>query len=513
MAEALIVQTGQGGLFVVDEADYANIPTYLGQLQTFGGLSKTLGSPTPIRIMNPASPGERLIVGYIFGENELPTAPIAEKFHPSAATYIETMDRKRCPILAIWRVGQCSRPDSLQEWESALIYEGARLTDLEIGELLSTEGQSEVMISGNWTMTQAYRVFAATFSEKAADEVFGEVLDIIYADERSCGGCTALSDGLNKIYAITKAQSGSPGLSSQLVWTIDGGVSWTRTDIAALGGVAGNAITAVGNYLVIVSEAAGYHVYIPKGSISSDNFTTVTSGYNAVGATPRCIYAGGGDRVIIGGALGYIYLSEDITTSVDIVEDGSASANNVNKIAGEGLSTIVAVGDSNTIWVSTNGGRGYALLQTDAGLNGPEAGANLTAVAVLDRYNWYVGTNTGKLWRTGDQGATWTQRTLPNQNQITVINDIKFSPLRKSHGVLSCETSTGAAVVAKVMRTISGGRQWYDSSPAVSGIPTGGTAHVRFNAVALADVYGIAIGGLANGSADGVIMIAEATGA
>lgn len=495
------VTSGQVAFFAYPEADLAEFPGYLGESVFPQSISQGFGTPTPQYIPDPAVPGNMLIVGYTYTQPELAQAQINQRWVRPAITYLEQCRRKRCGQTWIIKADACNRPDTLSVWESVLVIEGLQMTNMEISDIKSDTEDTTVGMSGQFSATDFYFIFTARFSERADSIVLAEVLDIMYADAVSCGSCAQISDGTQKIYALTGLNTGSPGLSPQVAYATDGGSTWATKDIPTLGAKSANRMSAVGQYIVVVSEADGAHHYIPKSSIASSSWTRVNTGYVAT-KSPRAIYAASGNRIFMGAAGGYIYMARNITTQVEVVEDGSNTTQNCNDVHGQGTSIIVAAHNSNVLQFSTNGGNSFQLVTTSAGLNGPEAGANITRVWVKNSYVWYVGTNTGKLWYTTDRGYTWTQRNLPNQSSISVINDIKFTPGRSEHGVLACEVGG----VGKVYRTISGGRDWYDSDPAVAGIPTA----TRYNAVALADVYAIAAGGK-NVANDGVVAIAEAT--
>lgn len=495
------VTGGDVSFFAYPQPDLGELPGYLGETVYPQSLSQGLGTPTPIYVPDPAIAGNQIIAGYTYTTPELAQAQINQRWHRYSIMYLEQIRRKKCPQVWIIKADSCNRPDTLDVWEQVLLIEGLQLTNFEVSDIKATSGEdAEVPFSGQFSATDFYFLFTARFAERMDTVNLTEVLDIIFADEVSCGSCSAVSDGTQKLYALEGLNTGSPGLSARVIYSTDGGSSGAAKDITTLGGKTASRLAAVGRYIVVISEADGAHHYIPKSTISSSSWTRVNSGYVAGGA-PRAIYAASGSRTFVGGAGGYIYVSRNITTSVEVVEDGSNTTQNCNRIHGVGTSIIVSVHNNNVIQFSTNGGNSFQLATTTAGLNGPESGANLTAVFVRSRYVWYVGTNTGKLWYTTNGGSTWSQRTLPNQSAISVVNDIKFSVPRQEHGVIAVEQ----AGAGKVYRTITGGREWYDGEPAIAGLPS----NTRINAVALADVYAIAAGGK-NGT-DGIIAVAEAT--
>jgi hypothetical protein len=97
-----------------------------------------------------------------------------------------------------------------------------------------------LILTGTLSFQEWDRIRSIKFSERADSTVVAEVLDGFYYDTAQCGECGTPSDGCNAIYLLTAASGGSPGLSSQLVYSLDKGKTWATIDISTLGGLAGN---------------------------------------------------------------------------------------------------------------------------------------------------------------------------------------------------------------------------------------------------------------------------------
>lgn len=478
-------------------------PVYLGSIAAVQSLSQSLGSPTAIRVKDPTRPGASIIVDETFTVPELGTVSLNEYMLPSAVSWIEDAYKQNCQSVWLNYIDTCGAPDDRSTFDSILVFDGLRLSSITLPQLNALDQTDEsLQIQAEMTVRSWYRIFPHRFSEDADTQVFGPVVAVIISDEKSCGLCSPYSDGSQKIYALAGPITGSPGLSNNLVWTEDRG-TWFSADIASMGGTSGGtALVAVGTNLVVL-DATGNSVHIaPKATPQAANWSEVTTGFVAT-KTPQWAYAPSTNAVFIIANGGYIYKATDITSGVSTVEDGSNTTEDGNMIDGRGLSVIVAVHDNNTIQYSTNGAVTWSLVETTtpaAGLNGPEAGANITCVAVLSDYQWYVGTSTGKIWYTGDRGVNWSQRTLPNQGTIATINRIVFTPGKESHGYLVGTTSGGAGYVA---RTVTRGLEWYISG-AISDVPT----NIALNDVAVGDTDVAVLGGEKSAS-DGIIALAS----
>lgn len=459
-------------------------------------LTKNKGALNPIYTKDPVT-NQAFIVGTYRSAPELGEMPFRERVLWATYNYMERIFKGDCEQVFLIKLDPCGRADDLNTWDSLFLVEGLRLNDISVEALQTFDESAPVEMTGTFAHLQWSRVLPIRFTEEAASTVVAEILDIIYADYQSCGACGRFSDGCEAIYALAKANSGSPGLSSQLVYRVTDGGAYTSADIAALGGLSGSAIAAAGRYLIVVSEAGGKHVYATKPTKAgvTPAWSSVSSGYQA-GGSPRAIYVKSPSEVFIAGQGGYIYKADDFKASVRVVHDASLTTQNFNAIAGSGQ-VVVAVGNNGVVLLSINNGESFSL--TDANPNGT---VNMRSVWVINSNQWYVGDADGKLWYTDDQGATWTQRALPDQSVISEVFDIVFSPDSPEVGYIALQTVGNRGLV---YRTITGGREWYTDAPGIDALPT----NERINAVAACGINAVVAGGIKSGSTDGIITVAK----
>lgn len=460
-------------------------------------LSKSKGGLNAIYSKDPVT-NEAKIVGTYRSAPELGEMPFRERVLWAAANYMEQVFAGDCKSVFLIKLDPCGRADDLNTWNSVFLVEGLRLNDISIEALQTFDEAAPVEMTGTFAHIVWSRILPLKFTEEADSTILAEVIDVIYADVQSCGSCGRFSDGCEAIYALTRVNSGSPGLSSQLVYRVTDGGAYTPADIAALGGLSGSAIVAVGRYLMVISETFGGHVYAVKPTKAgvTPSWSPVTSGYQA-GGSPRCVYAKSASEVFIGGQGGYIYKCTNITTTVSVAHDGSLTTQNINAIHGAGQ-VVVAVTDGGRVLFSINNGDSYSLVDTF-----PNGVVNLRSVWVRNANQWEVGDDDGKYWKTDDQGSTWTQVVLPNQSTLSSILDIKYSPDSPEVGAMALQTTGNTGLV---YRTITGGREWYIDTPAIDNLP----ANERINKVALCGVNAIVAGGLVSGSTDGLLAVAKA---
>lgn len=496
-----IAKQSQYAAFIYNDADLSDPVTPLGEfgINIVQSLDKDKGGLSPVIIPNQQQLGEYVIAGTVRGAPSLGTATIMEKVNPRKRGLLEEIYEGDCDNTMLIKVDCDGRRDDLQSFESLYIVRSLRPNNLAHDsdiQSFTEDADTGVQFTSDAALIDWVRTFPINFASYAADVILAEIIDIIYADSASCGSCSPYSKGNEKIYALQKANSGSPGLSAQIVYTVDGRSTWNAVDLQALGGNDANRLTSVGSNIVVVSEFDGSHIVIPKNNISdTSEQVRVTSGYQ-VGGSPRVIVPLSTANVIIGGAGGYIYRSTDIESGVTVVSDASATTENCND--GDFFSNVVVtVHDSDTVLLSINSGATFAATDTT-----PEAGANLRSVSVISPTQWYIGTSTGKLWYTTDQGKTYTQRLLPRQDDISEVLDVKFNPSNRAVGALAVQFDDGSG---SVYRTVTGGRTWFrDGSQAINNLP----ANERINVVSVYGVNEIAAGGKQSGKVDGVLAIA-----
>ena len=183
----------------------------------------------------------------------------------------------------------------------------------------------------------------------------------------------------------------------------------------------------------------------------------------------------------------------DPKSAVTVLTDGSLTTQNVNDIHAKGNAVLAGCG-SNALLFSTNKGETFSLI------TGPEPGASLTAVWLIDNNIWWVGTGTGNLYYTTNGGSTWTEAT-PDA-ALTVINDINF--VDDIVGCFSGQAGAGASA-ARIYRTTDNGHSWHNTSPYLSGL----VAAERYNVAVECGYNKILAGGRSSAGGDGVALFGE----
>ncbi len=453
--------------------------------------SQDLGTPDPVYCPSSEQRNKWDII------DDIPKAQALGSFdftqHASRALAEIWFDFKRrgCKVNLQAVASSCTKPDDFTQWDAKIAFIGARLNNLGLSPLNPLTGNDNAPV--DWTGTFNFRdwdiIKSILFGEVADSTLVAEALDGFYYDTAQCGECGTPSDGCNACYLLTIASTGSPGLSGQLLYSLNKGATWTGIDISTLGGKSPNRFAPMGNRIIVVSQATGSHHYATLTAGVPGTWTQVTSGYVATQG-PRAVYVKNSSAAFLAAAGGYIYYLASATGSPAVLTDGSISAQDLNDIAGSG-NTIVAIGNSNAVLVSNNGGSTFSLK------TGPAVGVNLTAVWLMSSQIWLVGTGDGRLFYTLNGGTTWTDAGLG----ITggVINDIRFTD--ELVGYIAAEVGG----VATVFRTTDSGNTWFNTSPHISGLPTA----VRANFVYPCGRNVVLTGGRKTSGGDGMAAIAS----
>lgn len=491
MADQSVLTQGNVRVFIQEDGVNPSAPyIYYGCLM-LDSPSQDLGTPDPIYCPSSEVRNKWDIIDDVPKAPALGSVDFTQHASRNLTEIWFDLKRRGCKVNLQAVAGSCQRPDDFTQWDAKIAFIGARLNTLGASPLNPLTGDDNAPV--DWTGTFNFRdwdiIRSIRFGEVADSTLVAEVLDGFYYDTIQCGECGAPSDGCNIAYLLTVSNSGSPGLSGQLLYSLNKGATWTAVDITTLGGLSPNRFAPMGNRIVVVSQATGSHHYATLTNGVPGGFSAVSTGYVSTKG-PRAIYVKNSNQAFVAAAGGYIYYMSSPVSGVTVLTDGSISTQDLNDIAGNG-NTIVAVGNNNAVLVSTNGGSTFSLV------TGPAVGVNLSAVWAMSSYIWLVGTGTGRLFYTLNGGTSWTEIVLGAG--ITAINDIRF--IDDLVGYIAAEQN-GAATI---FRTTDSGNSWQNSAPHVSSLPSA----QRVNFVFPCGRNRVLVGGRKTVGGDGIAAIAS----
>lgn len=498
-SKARLLQNGFTRVFTQEGgAGPGNAPTYQG-LAKASSPAWPQGDITPIRVPSPDAYDRFDTVGTIKGAQGLPSLSVDFRMQATLSSVLRLV-RKGCPVDIQVHVGSCKNPaDFNGGWTDGkvIVLQGANATDYGSDDLgaLDSGDRSVVTETIPFTGLDYFEIGPVSPTAMAAALISDEIVDVAICDSVTCGNCGLPSDGCQVVFALQGESSGSPGIGPAVFYTIDGGATWAKSILtsAALTDVARH-IACVGSYLVVTTGgAAGGHHYIPIADITAGlgGWVKVSSGYTLAAGAPNAIVSTGPSSAWIAGDGGYIYKMTDPTAAVVAQQSGSLTAQNLLGIHAYDDLALVAVGASNAVLFTKNGGVTWSLV------TGPAVGIQLNTVWLRSEQEWIVGTNDGKLWYTRNGGTSFTEKAFSGSGAGTV-NAIVFS-----NPVVGWMAHATAGAVARVFRTINGGYSWYS-------VPEGGGSFVTGRKVdalaACAQDPNVAFGGGLYDANDGLLV-------
>lgn len=492
-----IQKSSQTRVFLIeDRANPDNAPSYQSLARALG-VSWSQGDLTPIRIPDPNQYGKFKTIEFQRGQEGLPTVTIESRLEHTLSELLKLV-RKGCAFDVQIHAGICEDPrDFNGGWDKVYVIEGALANSYDTGEIGALDSDQDQPVNESLAISglDYFELKSLTAAEIASSEIVQEVVDVVICDSQQCGECGIASDGCQKIFAVTLSAGGSPGLSAEVIYSGDAGATIGETNISTLGANEDpNAAACVGAYLVVISEDSESLHYASLADIllGTETWAEVTSGFVATKG-PLAIFSASPVHTWIAAEGGYIYFTDDPTSSVSVQTAGGVTTENINAIHGADEENIVAVGANNTVLFSNDGG------VTWAAVTGPNVGVDLTAVWAKSDIIWLVGAADGTLWYTADGGANWSSKGFSGSGS-GVVHDIQFST--PTVGYMSHATATPAG---RILRTIDGGFSWY-VLPEAAGLSIPSNDRVNALAACSEDPNLVFGAGLGDNATDGILM-------
>lgn len=470
-------------------------PVYHSSLAA-GAVEQSLGDLEKIEVPDPDVYGGFVEIGTIRGSEERPTVSLSGRYAADLASTLIRLAKIKCDSDVQIHFGACQNPASFNEFDKALVLEGAAITSWSSDELGALESGDQAVVNetAELSATKFYEVLPLKFSERGAAAVTGAILDIVTADSIGCGECEDESDGCQKIYAVTGAAPGSPSTPADLLYSPDGGLNWYATDVDGASTETPGGVMRINNYIVVPTDGNALY-YILQSALpglvaatTDPSFTQVTTGFVA-SKTPADCWSSG-SKGFIAAAGGYVYAVTDPTSGVTVLDAGNATTEDLGAIHSPDGTVVIAGGANGAVVFSTDG-------VTFTLATAPSANTINTVWAMNSRVFW-AGDSGGALFYSTDAGTTWTSKGFTGSGSGSV-NDIAFAT--ESVAYLAHDT---AATVGRLLRSYDGGYSWVvlpeDSSTLQDNDGMASVAVCKF------DPNLVNAAGTAAGGTDGVIL-------
>jgi len=490
------VQSGQTRVWVIENgASPDSTPVFYGWYKlndpTWGQ-----GDSTPIKVPSGDNYNKFEEVDQVVGAVERPTFGITGLYTTKLSDLLR-ITRKGCEFDIQAHIGKCDNPQDFNRgWNKIVVLPNARVTSYS-GEnfgALSEDEKNATRDTGDMSAKEMYEIVRLTFSEILGASAVREITAAVVCDNVSCGDCGEESDGCQKVFFGMKGASATPGTPPAVIYSSDKGASAGTSSVTTLfSNESIEDLACVGGYLLLASQLGGVHYADISDLLAGVGVWTEVSTGIVIGKLPNAIATVDVSHTWLAAEDGYIYFSDDVISGWTVQDAGVATVQDLNAISAFDSQNVVAVGESNAVVYTTNGGSSWQ------SVTGPDVGISLTAVYMATKTKWLVATAT-KLYRTQNSGASWTVVSLPVTP--TDISSIKFS-----NDTVGFMAVTVAGPAGKILRTIDGGHSWYVLPESGAGsIPT----NEAINVVApCKENVNLVFGGGLEATTVGVIVKAE----
>lgn len=373
------------------------------------GLDKSLGDVTPIYLPNPEQYDDFIEVATIKGADSRASSTLTAYLPINTTSPLEEIERQGCSFDIQVHYGQCTRPDSFNEFESAIIMKNVRLTSYGLTTLTARTPDERAIVdeTASISVGKFYRILPVkqsripvTFFPNNAFS-FG----ITNVGIKSCGdNCAGRSTGCDTwIMGVKNANN-----SISFAYTTDCGVSWTLTSA--------NAPTAHNTTVQAINMYA-YGGYIYFATVQ----TSITSFYRTSIAS---ILAGSADTVSIMPNANTTFMFE-IKASQNYIWFVGQRGTNVSTIRAYSPTTglyqdftndtetfraidvlsddIVVVGGMTGVIYYSNSFGAFTEVTTK-----PTTTGTVTGIKVFSATRWLIGTSVG-YFLTTNAGLSWTK--------------------------------------------------------------------------------------------------------
>lgn len=488
--------TGLSRVFLIDgRAGPENAPEYFSCYRA-QALSQAFGDITDIECPHPTRPGVYEKVGSYQSGEERATLTLEGRYAIDLRSRLMRLAKNKCAVDVQVHFGDCEDLSDHNAFKKILYLQDVLLSAYNTEDLgsLSSGDTAPVNESVDLSAREVFDIIPMAWTSRAGDLVTTEVLDVVICGEVECGNCGEPSGGCDHIYAITKQAGGSPGTPPDVVYSLDGGVTWYAHDIDSMGAAEDpDEVDCFKGYLVVVSEDSGsMHVadldeFDEHGT--DPDFTEVSTGFTAA---PTCIKALN-TKAFIGGASGHVYSMTNPLDGVTELEGGALTLSRLLAIDALNEMFVVAVGEDGII-LKAEDGETFSVISTT-----PVAiGVDLLCVALKDKDEWWVGTSTGRLYYTLDRGVHWTEKSFPGSG----VGDVRGIDIQ-NESIMHLAVRYTAPDAGRILTSFNGGYDWEIMPLGSALMPTA----THFNAVmgCRKDPELVVAGGLLSG-VDGIII-------
>jgi hypothetical protein len=412
--------------------------------------SQNIGEETRITAPDPNNFERDVEVGTVRGSEERATLGIGIRSTAQASILIGWKN-KRCRVDLFALSGRCGNPQDFTEGGEKWVYFPDGKISNHAYENFGAYGLDENNPTNEMVdmTSQEYFEFLNMRQEQIGSAYTTRLIYTV--DVYKGNDCEDCPDPCDRILASMAGVGATPGTQPVLLYSGDGGTDFSSETISTMHSnetVADGAVIG-GDIVYISPESNSIHwTNIELLYVGSNTWSEVISGFVAAKA-PRAMSSADARHTWIVGDGGYVYFAVNHRVGVTVQDAGVATTQHLQAVHALDTENVLAVGNSNAVIYTTNGGTSWQ------SVTGPAVGVNLGACWMWDPTTWFVGEGaggTGKLWLTTNSGVTWTQVGLPSS--YVRIYKIKF--ITEAEGYLIASDGSQSYV----LRTITAGNEW-----------------------------------------------------
>lgn len=412
--------------------------------------SQSIGEQTKITAPDPNSFSRDVQVGEVAGSIERASLAIGIRSTAQASTLIGWKN-KQCRVDVFALIGKCGNPQDFTEGGEKWVYFPDGRISSHSYENFGAFGRDEnnpTNESVDMTSEEYYEFLYMTQEQVGSSVTTRQIYTVDVYTGNDCENCP---DPCDRVLATMAGANATPGTQPTILYSADGGSTWSSQTISTLFSnedIVDGAV--IGGDIVYISNTANeiHYTDIELLYDGTNTWQQVNSGF-VKNKGAKAMAVADVRHIWIVGDGGYIYFSSNHKVGVSVQDAGVATTQNLNAVSAFDKFNVLTVGNSNAVVYTKNGG------DTWNTATGPAVGVNLGACWMWDAATWFVGEGaggTGKLWLTTDSGKTWSQRGLPAA--YSRIYKIVF--ISEAEGYLLA--SDGSQTY--VLRTITAGNEW-----------------------------------------------------
>lgn len=366
--------------------------------------------------------------------------------------YLERVRAGRPATLFIHQRDQ-GRPDTFGNYKRTWVLNNAIIGEKGASNLAMREEDTQAeMTFGISALPPMYRIFEKLVTRQTVS-VTESINNVRFVPSTVYGPATYG-------YATADAVAGSPADKGDVLYTTDGGATWTVMTAKPFAGaenIVGLAAFAIGRSTtrVIVgrgSTDAGNPAEIAYTDDNGATWTTVNVGsVTAQYFRTHGIFALDPYNIWAVSDGGYIYKSNDAGVTWTARQAGVVTTNVLHCVHFVTDRIGFAGGAGDKVLKTIDGGASWELATATGN------GGDILDLYVIDADHVWACTDDGELFYTTDGGTTWSERIYGSVSGSGQCRAITFAPGSALFGVMLHQT---AGPVGKVFVTIDGGYNW-----------------------------------------------------